>query len=337
MAIASVSARLVSSCTAGAPWAEAIDSSSREQAPAHSEAARRGRDPHALDLGRVAAVEPQAAAPDQLRPEHGDEEGARRRAEVAGIRRQARAQLEPGAEPLVELGEVSGKAPSRVAVRRIDRHHLHHRRGEEALDLAHGRHQPAALLGAEGLEEGAGQRLAAIFERRSLLGALAGERRPPHPAVGGAAPDADEPVALEGAQQPTEVPRVQVEPRAEGADVAAVLADLPEHPGLAERAVAGQVVVVQRADALGDGPVEAPDLLELLELRIHTSDDSQRCWRQEALVARGGEGALDNGGAGAAPTVGVGGLERLEHVHRDVGHLAPRRRPCPPPSRRRPS
>ena len=58
------------------------------------------------------------------------------------------------------------------------------------------------------------------------------------------------------------MPRVEAEPGAQRPDLAALLADLPEHARLAERAVAGEEVVVERADPLGDRAVEAAHLVD---------------------------------------------------------------------------
>ena len=75
------------------------------------------------------------------------------------------------------------------------------------------------------------------------------------------------PAAFERAKQPAQVARVESELRAKSTHVAAVPADLPENAGLAERPVEGEVVVLERADALGDQAVEAPHLRH----RVHVS------------------------------------------------------------------
>jgi hypothetical protein len=58
------------------------------------------------------------------------------------------------------------------------------------------------------------------------------------------------------------VARIEVQPVAKRAHLAAVRADLPQHPRLAERPLTGEEPVAQRADALRDRPVEAPDLVD---------------------------------------------------------------------------
>ena len=55
---------------------------------------------------------------------------------------------------------------------------------------------------------------------------------------------------------------VEAEPRPERAHLTALGSDLPQDPILAERPVAAEVPIVERAGALGDDPVEAPDLID---------------------------------------------------------------------------
>ena len=55
---------------------------------------------------------------------------------------------------------------------------------------------------------------------------------------------------------------VEAEPRPERAHLAALGSDLPQDPILAERPVAAEVTIVERTGALGDDPVEAPDLID---------------------------------------------------------------------------
>ena len=74
----------------------------------------------------------------------------------------------------------------------------------------------------------------------SLGHAAGGEASRPHPPVGLAPLDDDKPVALERAQQPAEIAGVQVKPRPEQPDIAAVVADLPQQARLPERPAAGQ-------------------------------------------------------------------------------------------------
>src|SRR5437868_3706277 len=103
--------------------------------------------------------------------------------------------------------------------------------------------------------------------------------------------DGDEPRRLERAKEAAEVARVEGEPRAEPPDVGAIDPDLPQQASLAERAVAGEVAVVERADALGDEAVEAAHLADrrsahslilVRELRL------QRRVRQSAARSRPG-------------------------------------------------
>ena len=72
------------------------------------------------------------------------------------------------------------------------------------------------------------------------------------------------PSASRGAEQAAGVARVEPEAAPQRANLAAVGPDLPQHARLGERAVAREIVIVERADALRHGPVEAADLLDHL-------------------------------------------------------------------------
>ena len=145
---------------------------------------------------------------------------------------------------------------------RADDRELDERRGQQPLDLGHRRDEPLAPRLAQRLEERAGQLVALPVEQLTLGEPRARQLTRAHASVPGARVDADEPGALERAQQAAEVARVELEARAQPADVAAVGSDLPEHPRLAERPVAREVVVFERADSLRDEPVEAPHLTD---------------------------------------------------------------------------
>src|SRR5207253_789573 len=84
-------------------------------------------------------------------------------------------------------------------------------------------------------------------EKRASAGS--GQARRAHAAVACTGLQLDQPVSLQTAEQPAQVARVQVQPGAQVAHVAAV-ADLPQQATLAQRPVARQVGVVERADPL---------------------------------------------------------------------------------------
>ena len=125
------------------------------------------------------------------------------------------------------------------------------------LDLLHRRDEASALRVGQRLEERLRQRVAAAVEHGPLGRAGGGEAGGTHPLVVFAGAHLDQTVALERAQQPAQVAGVQIEPGSQRADLAAGITDLPEHTCLSERTVAGEVAVVEGADALGDDPVEA--------------------------------------------------------------------------------
>jgi hypothetical protein len=158
----------------------------------------------------------------------------------------------------VELGEVAAEARLRVGVRGMDRPHLHESGGEQALDVAHRRDQPISLRRAERRQERLREIVAAAVELLALRDPGRRQLRPPHPGVRGARHHADQPVALERAQQPARVPGVEPEARAQRPHLAPVPPDLPQQPRLGHRAVPREEPIVQRPDPLGDRPVEAP-------------------------------------------------------------------------------
>jgi hypothetical protein len=102
--------------------------------------------------------------------------------------------------------------------------------GEEALDGAHRVDERGALRVAEGLEQRAREVVAAAVDQRPLPSSGVREADRPDPAVRARRAHRDEPVALEAPHEPAEVPRVEVEPRAERAQVGGRVADLPEQP-----------------------------------------------------------------------------------------------------------
>ena len=96
-----------------------------------------------------------------------------------------------------------------------------------------------------------------------VLGSLGsprgGERRAADAAVGGILLDRDEPLALERLEEAGQVSRVEVEVRAQLAHLVVPVVDLVQDAGLRERAGAAEEAIVERADALSDGAVEATD------------------------------------------------------------------------------
>ena len=170
--------------------------------------------------------------------------------------------VEGDAAAALELGEVGAQALARVRVLGIDGTDLDHRGGEQPLDVAHRADEPLALPGGERCQQRLGELVAAPVELGQLREARGREPRVADAAVVRAGVDGDHPVALERAQQPAEVARVEPQAGAQRAHLAAVRPDLPQHARLAERPVAGEEVIVERADALGHRPVEAADLLD---------------------------------------------------------------------------
>ena len=138
------------------------------------------------------------------------------------------------------------------------------RGGQQPLDVAHRAHQPLALRGRQRRQERRGELGRAAVEQRPLREPGGREPRGPHAAIAVALVDGHHPVGLERAQQAAGVAGVEPEPAAQRAHLAPVRPDLPQHARLGERAVAREIVIVERPDALRDGPVEAADLLDHL-------------------------------------------------------------------------
>ena len=164
---------------------------------------------------------------------------------------------EPVAEALVELGEVAAGRLARGRVRGVDDGELDHRGGEQPVDGGHRIHQGLLLPVVERGQDAGGMLVGEPLVLGALGAAGRGEGRPAHAAVGGILLDRDEPLALERLQQAGQVSRVEVEVSAQLAHLAVPVVDLVQDAGLRERAGAAEEAVVERADALGDGAVEA--------------------------------------------------------------------------------
>ena len=105
---------------------------------------------------------------------------------------------------------------------------------------------------------------ASSSERRSSTRALGaprrGEPRDADAAIAVAGLERHQAGGLEAAEQAAQVAGIELEPLAQRPDLAALLADLPQHAGRAERAVPCEEVVVERAHPLRDDPVEPAHL-----------------------------------------------------------------------------
>jgi hypothetical protein len=169
--------------------------------------------------------------------------------------------VEASVKPGIQFGVVGVHAVERRPALGILDPDVHQGLGEQFLHGRHGLDEPLALLVAQRLEHGPGQFVAAPVELGPFAAPQFGQFHEAHPVVVGGGTDADEVFALELAQQAAQVPSVQIELLADRAHVDAGI-DLPEHPRRAERAITREVLVVERANALGDGPVETADGLD---------------------------------------------------------------------------
>ena len=167
--------------------------------------------------------------------------------------------IEPGFEPRVELLRVGAQTELRVGAGRIDDDEFDQTAGQQTLDIRHRRQQPRTLRIAERREERPRELVAQPIEQRPL-----GPTRVREP-CGANAPvvrvllDQGQAGLLERAQDPAEVPGVEVEKAPERPHLCGLGADLPEHSCFAERPLARHELIVEGADALGDGAVKPSD------------------------------------------------------------------------------
>src|SRR6185312_9168107 len=113
------------------------------------------------------------------------------------------------------------------------------------------------------LEHSMGDGIGPLVEHSALSQSSLGEDRTPHTRIAGAGPDRHQPLPLEQSQKPADVSRIETEPAAQLAHVGAVGADFPEEPRLTERPGSSEEMILECADAFGDDPVEAPDLVNV--------------------------------------------------------------------------
>ena len=158
---------------------------------------------------------------------------------------------------------------------------LDDRRGQQALDVAHRRHEAGLRCAAL---SGSRNDAASSSERRSSTARsarpAAGQLRRADAPVRLARIDRDQPVRFERTEQTAEVAGVEIEPRPQRPHIATVVADLPQHAGGAEWSATLEESIVEGADALRDGPVEAADLRD--HRPIHAVVDS--CRRAHSLT-----------------------------------------------------
>ena len=210
-----------------------------EDAPADAEAAGARRDPHALDLGRLGGRGASALRSRRLAAQAGDEEQSGGLGELVDVGRDALAGIEAGVEAGVELGEVGLDAEAG-------------RRAGGVLDVD-GRRAPAVSRRSTtpiastsrsrwpSLSETSSDEASSSLRRssRSRSARPASVRRTvrtrlsPAPGCTATSP------SRSSVDQAAQVAGVEVEPRAQGPQVGAVGADLPQHPRGAERPAAG--------------------------------------------------------------------------------------------------
>jgi hypothetical protein len=166
----------------------------------------------------------------------------------------------------------------------VDGRDVHARRGQQALDVAHGGDEPLLLARAERREQRAREVVGALVERATLGPAGRGEPRDADPPVALAGRHRHEPVGFERAEQPAQIAGVEPQTRPQQPHFAPVAPDLPQQPRLAQRPLEAQETVVERPHPLRDRAVEPADLLDH-RLGHSLTIVSESCGRNRTAVS----------------------------------------------------
>jgi hypothetical protein len=213
-------------------------------------------DPHPLDLPDAVTEALHAATGDRDAVARHDHEHAGTRGRL-GVRRLAG--IEPAREAGVELGEVlAGRLDGR-RVGGLDLAQAHGGRSDQQVGGGQRLGEPGALPVGEWRHELASQGLGALVERAPRLPSLAGQSHDAAAPVDRVGGDRHQSVVLQPSQEAGEVSRVEVEPLAQLAHVRALDAHLEEEARDRERPAEAEEGLVQDADALGPGAVEAAE------------------------------------------------------------------------------
>lgn len=117
-------------------------------------------------------------------------------------------------------------------------------------DISHCRDETVALSFIEWFEERPGESVTASVKHVPLRASGGREARDSNPLVGRLGIDRDKTSGLKGAENAGEIAGVEIEPGPQDTKVTPIVADLPEHAGLSEGAVAGEESIVESADTL---------------------------------------------------------------------------------------
>src|SRR5437667_6375753 len=235
-----------------------------QDAPPDPQPTHRVGDPHPLQRADARADRLHDATGDGLSIQRSEKERSARRDQVMVLRWQAGGGIESGLEPPLELGEVLGDAPARARAGWIDPFDPQTRDAEQKMHLRHCRNQPLALFGCEGVEQCSGR---FVRPRIHLLDFTLPQGREPclaHALIAAALTEPYQAFSRQRLGETTDVAGVEPNAPAQVAELRALPTDLVEQARRAQRAVAAEKVVVERADPLGDEPVEAPHLGNLV-------------------------------------------------------------------------
>src|SRR5690606_32348601 len=110
-----------------------------------------------------------------------------------------------------------------------------------------------------------------------------GQHYPAAAAVSRIAVNADKLLRFKGTQQAAGIAGIEAQAASQFLDVGAVRSDLEQEARLAQRPATVEIAFLQRADALGDAPVEAPAVFDLHP--VHCLTFARHFPRSKRLVA----------------------------------------------------
>jgi hypothetical protein len=150
--------------------------------------------------------------------------------------------------------------------------------------LRHCIDETLALRFAERHEDRLGHVVGSAVHLLDLVESCPCEVRRSHPVVSRTGAQLDEAGDRELLHDPTEISGIETKAGSEISEIRATRPDLEQDPRLSEWAIAAEEVVVQRACALGDEAVKAPDVGYMLGLHCLTL--VRQCWlRQGSPIA----------------------------------------------------
>jgi hypothetical protein len=118
------------------------------------------------------------------------------------------------------------------------------------------------LRPAEWRQHSPSEGVGSLVELAALGEAALGQDCAPDPAVVWVDANGYQPLFFEQPQETADVSGIEAEASSKISDVSAVQADLPQQARFAERTRAAKKMILERANSLGNGSIEATDLLD---------------------------------------------------------------------------